>query len=247
MGSEKKSYLARWLFFLFILAIVGCKNVETDKPLIFCAASMSPVLGDTLEKMGLQAAIHLGGSSVLITQLESGVEPNLLLLADHKLVSQVDSKRILEQSVFASNQIVLVRAKSNTTLRKTADISQLENARVAVASPQAAPLGHYTEQALGTGDLRAERIVLKDASSVVSALKSGHTELGVVYLSDAARLDELEILHHFPEDSHDPIQYSVLLLKPESQAARAVYNQLTSASGLSILKENHFLEAPAGE
>ncbi len=184
-----------------------------------------------------QLALHSGGSHTLVSQYLSGARADLLILADADLVDALGSERKFMSKVFAGNRLVLAcadeRAINSTTL-------ELESTTLALADPQTAPLGRYSEQALKQVEWKARRIYLKDATAVIAALSLGHADAAVVYASDLKGRPDLVTIP-FDLTEHDPIRYLAILPEPAAPAAAQLYERLTSEAGQQALISAGFL------
>lgn len=175
---------------------------------------------------------------VLIQQLDSGAEADLLLLADASLLDKLNPDRVVASKVFAGNRLTLMARKgldgTAETLLARADLT------LAVADPQAAPLGRYTTQALTRYRVKNKLVPLKDASGVLAALESGHADLAVLYQTDSKRVKDASFLLVVPEEFHSPVLYQAVLLKPEKEEARKLFDFLTSDSSATLLEAEGF-------
>lgn len=186
--------------------------------------------------------IQSGGSGTLLTQIQAGATPDLLLLADHQLVERLDQQTILKHTVVASNELRLVKRKGSTEVGP----EPLANPRLrlALASADTAPLGRYSRQALSRGNVEADIVTVKNATAVASTVLSGHCELGIVYESDIHRFSQLETVLKFSPESHDPILYRMVLFQPGESGATKLYESLASVHGKKLLEEAHFGPPP---
>lgn len=205
-----------------------------------CAASLVVIAEEALREENCKGSIQGGGSLALVQQLENGAEADLLLLADAGLLEQLKPGRVADSRIFAGNRLTLMTrkkgAESAETLLKRPELT------LAVADPQAAPLGRYTEEALSQFQVRNRRVPLKDASGVVAALKSGHADLAVLYQTDSKRLQNAVVVTVLPAESHSPVHYLAVLLKPKKREAGKLFDFLTSARATPILEKHGFIE-----
>ena len=181
--------------------------------------------------------LHSGGSHTLVSQYIGGARADLLILADAALVETLGSERKFESKVFAGNRLVLACAKERAI---DLEALELESTTLALANPQSAPLGRYSEQALREVEWKARRVYLKDATAVLVTLSLGHADAAVVYASDLRGRPEL-IAIPYDLSRHDPVRYLAVLPEPASPATAQLYQRLTSEAGQNLLATAGFL------
>jgi molybdate transport system substrate-binding protein len=113
-------------------------------------------------------------------------------------------------------------------------------AKIAIASPEAAPYGAAAVQAmkmLGVYDQLEPKIVQgNNISQTFQFIETGNAELGFVALAQVARNEEGS-RWVVPEALHDPIRQDAVLLEPgaESGAARAFMEFLNGPDAAAII------------
>lgn len=216
---------------LLLVCSLACARTSHREATVFCAASLGSFV-ESLELTGL--ATQMGGSRTLVLQVQAGAKADLLLLADEF----VEDLRGFEfqSKLFAQNTLVVV------TRQEQDDWTGLESfaGRLAVADPESAPLGHYTQQVLQQTEVRAQLVPLKDASAVAAAVRLGHVEAGVIYKSHLTVQDELVEATTIPRRLHDPIHYQAILFQPASPEAEKLFNWLGSEDGKATLRQAGF-------
>ncbi|HIB65675.1 MAG TPA: molybdate ABC transporter substrate-binding protein [Phycisphaerales bacterium] len=233
---SKRSFSWEGLFFvlLIILFSSGCsRQSQSRTTTIFCAASLGDFLQEILAQEELDYTLQVGGSLTLINQMKAGAEADILVLADAELSEQLDPDLIQDRKNFAGNRLVLVQPKN---FSKTSN-----EPRLALADPQTAPLGRYSQQALKSRPVPGQRQFLKDATAVLASVALAHSELGIIYQSDAQKDDRVKILKQLPTESHSPILYQAVLMKTEKPGAERIYALLTSPRAEKALTRMGFI------
>ena len=220
---------------LLLFLFPGC--TREPKTTVFCAASLTEVVTQISKGTEENFSLHSGGSHTLVSQYLGGAQADLLILADAALIETLGSERKFESKVFAGNRLVLACAKERAI---DLEALQLESTTLALASPETAPLGRYSEQALEEVKWKARRVYLKDATAVVVTLSLGHADAAVVYASDLRSRPEL-IAIPFDLSRHDPVRYRAVLPEPASPPAVELYERLTSEAGQNVLATAGFL------
>ena len=212
---------------------------------VLAAASLGPAMEEVAERFeagtGHEMRLVLAGSSVLARQIASGAPADLFLSAS---VDWADTVEAVARVDLARNRLVLIAAEGAAETGIDGLPEALGDRRLAVALTDSVPAGQYARAALvslGLWDRLAPR--LAEADTVRSALAFvalGVAPYGVVYGSDARGEDRVRVLETFPEDSHPPIVYPVLLLT-ETGAARALFAHLQGPEAQAILAAHGFL------
>src|SRR5699024_3728337 len=127
-----------------------------------------------------------------------------------------------------------------------ADLNPEEVGDIAIGNPESVPAGQYTEEALRSlnlWDLFDDSFIFaKDVRQVLTYVETGNVDIGFVYESDALLSDNLTILAHADEGSHDPIVYPLAVMKDAKnmQAAKDFASYLQSADAQEVLAKYGF-------
>jgi molybdenum ABC transporter molybdate-binding protein len=164
---------------------------------VAAAVSLEEVLGQLLTDYALrQPAVRVrtvfGASDELADHLLAGGPGDLFLAADVRQLHRLEAAHLVQmgtRAVLAENCLAAVGpAEGTARVRKPADLVRPEVARLALAQPTS-PLGGYTRaylQGLGLYEAVVPRAVhLDNSRSVVSAVRAGQADVGLVYGSDA--------------------------------------------------------------
>lgn len=118
---------------------------------------------------------------------------------------------------------------------------------VAMGDPAHVPAGEYGKQVLehlGLWEAVAPRLVLDpDVRAVLYHVAAGAARAGIVYRTDAAGSDQVQIVAHAPPGSHRPVVYPLAVL-PGSRhraAAEAFASFLFSDRGQALFQQHGFL------
>jgi len=81
--------------------------------------------------------------------------------------------------------------------------------------------------------------------TALAFVEHGECALGIVYATDAAISDRVEVLASFPDATHDPIVYPFALVAGAQPGARAFLDYLGTPAAKSIFTHYGFiLKAP---
>lgn len=249
MWSAKKPS-SRGLFSLLLcclVAITGCGKPGTGELTVFCAASLSATVDSLAKSEKVPIRLVSGGSHTLVRQVAAGAHADLLLLADDRLAKEKSLPRSYQLVPIASNELVLIASaqEHGEGTARSAEQTLEESDTLAVADPQTAPLGAYTEELLKNYDLTGKTIPLKDARAVLTAVALGHAPVGIVYRSDAMAEPKVRTVMSFPPEQHSPIRY-VAALKPDApKSAQILVDSLRQGRGRQEMEKAGFLPPPS--
>ena len=225
--------------------------------IVFAAASTT----NAITKIGeLYASRHQGritpsfaSSSTLAKQIENGAPAAIYLSANKKWMDYLEAKKMIEPDTrfdLLSNRIVLIAPKDGAVkhidIRPGLDLSDaLGDGRLAMGDPDHVPAGIYGLQALeklGIWTKLESRVArAKDVRAALALVERGETPLGLVYATDAAISDRVNVVGIFPMDSHPPIVYPVAVVAgAKSDAAGRFLDFLKSAEARTIFEKYGF-------
>lgn len=188
-------------------ALPGCGG-EEDPLLIFGAAS----LADALEEAGAAwearypdppVAFNFAGSNDLARQIAAGAPADLFVSGDReRLVASGRADLGAAVALLGNELVVVAPASSEVTVSGARDLLAFE--RLGLADPEGVPAGAYARRWLETEgvwrELRDRVVPALDARANLAAVASGSVPVGVVYATDAAGSDRVEVLHRVPRD-----------------------------------------------
>jgi molybdate transport system substrate-binding protein len=141
-----------------------------------------------------------GASDELAYHLLAGAPGDLFLTAAPEPLDRLEAAGLLRPGsrvVLAENTLAaLAPGNRPMPVRRPADLQRVEVRSLALAAP-GCPLGGYTRAWLGAAGLApllSRALLLDNAGAVVAAVRAGGADVGIVYLSDAARADGCRLL-----------------------------------------------------
>jgi molybdate transport system substrate-binding protein len=178
--------------------------------------------------------VSYAASSALARQIEAGAPADLFFSADLDWMDYAASKGLIQPESRVSllgNSLVLIAPKDSAVkveLRPGFDLAALLGSnRLAMGHVNAVPAGKYGKAALehlgawaGVKDRTAQTENVRAALLLVSR---GEAPLGIVYKTDAVSDPNVMIVATFPEGSHPPIVYPVVLTKDSSNPDAASF------------------------
>lgn len=241
------------------LAFVGvtARDAGAESVLVFAAASAAPAVRAAAEpftrETGIGVAVSGAATSALAQQILRGAPAQLVITAHPQWMTYLRTYEAIDatrQRALLGNTLVLIAPKGGGRALDPAPGFAIaaalgDDGRLAMGDPDHVPAGLYAKQALitlGVWDSVAAR--LAPASNAVAALTfvaRGEAPLGIVYRTDAALSDAVEIVGTLPSASHDTVQYDIAPVgHAPSDATLALLNHLTSPAARPVFERFGF-------
>lgn len=194
---------------------------------VFAAAS----LGSALEELaphyeGLQ--LSFAGSSTLAKQIEAGAPADIYFSANTEWMDYLQTRQLIEPDTridLLGNALVLIAPSDEVfpiRIEKNFAFAAAFSGRLALGDPDHVPAGLYAREALARlGWWAALKNRIAPAPDVRAALvyvERGECAAGLVYATDAARSERIEILATIPDSLHRPIVYPLAIVKGRASA-----------------------------
>jgi molybdate transport system substrate-binding protein len=244
----------RSLAFL-VLALV-CTVLRAEEPVrVFAAASLTNALNDAAaawQKQGHPApSLAFGASSALAKQVENGAPADLFASADLNWMDYLDKAGKIETASrveLLGNTLVLIVPKGKRFAVKMEPGFAFATAfegKLCTGEPGVVPVGIYAKESLenlGWWPKLDGRVVgTDDVRTALAFDERGECPAGIVYATDAAISDKVEVLATFPGSTHKPIVYPFAQVKGGRAESQALLEYLaTSADAAAIFKHYGF-------
>jgi molybdate transport system substrate-binding protein len=160
---------------------------------------------------GTEVLVSYGASSVLGAQLRAGAPLDVLLLADARLADDLARELGLTTSVpFARNRLVVMARSAALVVDNPAALHGPQVRRIAIPSA-AVPIGRYAREWLervGLLDTLGSRTVQTEhARATLLAVDNGHTDLAIVYTTDARLARHAVVALEISDEQQPSIAY----------------------------------------
>jgi len=243
---------------LLLAAVAGCGRSSQDQAtpeiVVFAAASTTDVMTEIARDFEAGRGVHLrlsfAGSSTLAKQIDAGAPAEVFLSANPKWMDYLDERGRLQPGSrrdLLANRIVLIAPRGKSfpvRMERGFDLAAAFSGRLALGDPTHVPAGEYAKAALqhmGWWDALADRFAPgADVRAALRYVELNEAAAGVVYATDAAASDRVEVLATFPDDSHPPIRYPVALCKEHSPQAQALYEFLQTPEAAAVFQKYGF-------
>lgn len=222
---------------------------------IMAAASLTDVakeITDMYQKTApnVKLTFSFGSSGALQTQIEEGAPADVFLSAAQKQMTELSEKGLVDDATkvdLLENKVVLITPKdSKLDIKEFKDLEKDSVKSVALGEPSSVPVGQYSETILeniGILDaVKAKANYGTDVRQVLTWVESGEVDCGLVYATDAAISDLVNVICEAPKDSSDPVIYPAAVLKDSKQAdaATAFVQYLNTDEVLAVFEKYGF-------
>ena len=214
----------------------GAAAGKERKLVVFAAASTKEVVEalSSAFKNQCQCRIQVsfGGTGALARQIAAGAPADIFISADVKWMDwlQTKSKRLAGKPVTVATNSLVVTTRENGEKKPLSDaLSQ----RFAMGEPESVPAGRYARQALAFQNLwleaKSRAVFTENVRVALSMVARGAVDAAIVYRSDAALVDGLQIRHSFPTNSHDKIRYQAVRVDNKNPIGEDFFKFLSTA------------------
>lgn len=219
-----------------MLSLVGCSNnTSADESTITVAAAASlkncidgkliPMFQEKYTNIKIKATYDSSGK--LQTQIEEGADVDVFMSAAMKQMDALDEKGLIVQDSIVrllENKIVLILPQNSTKeIRMFEDVLKADV--IAIGDPASVPAGQYAKEVLTNLNIWEE--VSKKASlgtnvtEVLNWVAEGSADADIVYSTDAASTEKVEVVAEAPEGSVSKVVYPVGIVKASKNEASA--------------------------
>jgi len=254
-----------------ILALAGCSGNSSEKAsndsstpsqtsetnttiLLAAAASLQNCLGDKIIPMfekkypNIKVEATYDSSGKLQAQIEEGADVDVFMSAAMKQMKALDDRElIIKDSIIPllENSIVAIVPKGDTAnYSGFEDILKAEV--IAIGDPESVPAGQYAKEAFENikiwNMVSAKSSLGTNVTEVLNWVAEGSANAGVVYSTDAAMNDKVEIIGSAPEGSVSKVIYPIGVVKKttKEESARLFTEFLKSDEAIKIFESFGF-------
>jgi molybdate transport system substrate-binding protein len=219
-----KTWMTLWLLLLSVRSFSA--DSAKSSIVVFAAASLTNVLqelGDSFTKeTSIPVKFSFAASSALARQIENGAPADIFFSADLEWMDYLQTRKLIQiptRHDVLSNRLVLVAPADSQLKLKIAPnfplAAVLGKGRLATGDPEGVPVGRYAQEALtklGVWSAVEGRLVRADSvRSALAFVDRGEAALGIVYETDALIDKGVRVVDIFPENTHLPITYPIVL------------------------------------
>ena len=252
-------------FYVLLLTALPCTVSAANsgkKVVVFAAASMTESMNRIAELYreiapDIDIVYNFDSSGTLKTQIQQGADCDIFISAGQKQMDQIDiaadfavNTEKLDEVMpgtrfnIVANRVVLIvpKGKNPKGINDFGDVLTEKISLVALGNSDV-PVGQYSQEIytnLGVWDKLNAMQKITFASNVKEVLVqvvAGAVDCGIVYGTDAATSDGVEVVAQAPAGSHKPIVYPAAILnKTKDEAAAKAFMEFlkTEASAYAF-------------
>ncbi len=228
--------------------------------MVFAAASLREVvqeLGQAFEqKHHIALVYNFAGSNTLAQQIQTAPLADVFLSADARWVDFLEKAgRTLPglRSPFLSNRLVVIsQPHSGTALVHPSRLKDAPFKALALANPEAVPAGRYAKAFLESVRVEGQSlwdwvkektVPTLDVRAALALVESDPAVWGIVYRTDAATSDRVQVLYEVPPTLHPPIVYWAAAIqgRPQVNGAKTFLQFLRGPEARAIYKKHGFV------
>jgi molybdate transport system substrate-binding protein len=219
---------------------------------IYAAASLTDVVGALVKQFEPIRKSHViasyGASNTLAQQIHEGAEPGVFISASAEWVDKLDGWGLVEPGSrvdLAGNSLVVIVPKGATDRPGTLhDLADAKYARLALADPVAVPAGKYAKAALERAgvfeSVKTKIVGAQDVRTALVYVERGDAPAGIVYATDAASSDKVDVAFRVPPELHPKIVYPMVLVKGANKRSRELHTYLQTPEAWETLTKAGF-------
>lgn len=219
-----------WTFcgILALVLMTACGSIQkTEKKElhILAAASMTDVLTE-LEKSfeaeheNIDLVCTYDSSGMLQTQIEEGAPADVFLSAATKQMDELKDEKLMEADSIIElleNKVVLIKPKGSNLAMDSFEDAATDQVEMIAIGNEDVPVGQYTQMLYEKMELwdeiREKANFATNVRQVLDWVATKNADCGIVYATDAAIEDEVEVVCAAPKGACEPVIYPAGIVK----------------------------------
>lgn len=221
---------------------------------VLAAASLTDVLtkiGENYKKVNpnVELTFSFDSSGTLKTQIEQGAPADVFISAAKKQMNTLLDENLVDKDTVSDlleNKVVLIKPKGSDLDIKSFDDTATDKVKMIAIGNEDVPVGAYTEtiyKNLGLWDkIQAKANLATNVRQVLDWVATKNADCGVVYATDAAIEDKVEVVCEAPEGSCDKVIYPEGVVKSSKnpQDAKAFTDYLKTDEAKQVFEKYGF-------
>ncbi len=244
-----------------VLLAVGCARAPHGELTVSAAASLKGALTEVAQlyesrRPGVTVQLNFGSSGSLARQIEQGAPVDVFVAAGSREMDALERGGLIDPATrrdLLSNRIVLVAAvASDVPIRGWEDLAGPAVRQLAMGTPETVPCGQYGKEVLEHLGLwervQGKLVFAKDVLQVVSYVKTGNADAGIVFLTDS-RDPALQVVAQAVPGSHRPVVYPAAVVRSSRHArlGREFLSFLAGPEAMAVFCRYGFVVPGEGE
>lgn len=252
---------------ILVFSFAGCSKSQTSTDInkdkvkeititVAAAASLKncmdekliPMFQEKYPEIKVQGTYEASGK--LQTQIEEGAEVDVFMSAAMKQMESLNEKGLITENSIVElleNKIALIVPKGNKKgIKNFEDV--LKSDKIAIGDPGSVPAGQYAKEVfenLEIWDNVSEKASLgTNVTEVLTWVSEGSADAGIVYSTDAASNNKVEIAAIAQEGSVSKIIYPIGIVKAtkNEESAKKFIEFLKSDEAIKVFESYGFAE-----
>ena len=238
-----------------VLLLASClgRGAADDELLVFAAASLTDAMTEAAAEFeaasGTKVDVSFGPSRALAQQIARGANPDLYFAAGQPPMDfLVEGGQVASDGVvqLLSNKIVFITGQDTPSVRDINALADADLERIVMPDPEIAPAGNYAKTALQNlalwEQMQPRLVFANDVRATLSYVQTGNADAGFLYQTDAATVDDVEVLDIVPTDSYPDVVYPAAVLQgtDNREDAEAMLEFLKSDTAKDIFRRHGF-------
>lgn len=220
---------------VLVFGVVGCsKKVEenniseTQSITVSAAASLTDAMAEIAyqfeKEKNITITFNFASSGKLQKQIEEGAPVDVFVSAGKKQMDALEANNLIDkdsrEDLLKNKLVMIVANEYNDKINEVSDLVDKE-LKLSIGVPETVPVGQYAKETLEYlklwDGLSSNIVFAKDVSQVVTYVEKGEVAAGIVYSSDAARIDSSTVKQEFADETHRPIVYPAAIIESSNQ------------------------------
>jgi len=231
------------------------ETAEETELYVLAAASLTDVLTE-LEAMykeehpEVTLTFNFDSSGTLQTQIEEGAPADIFFSAAQKQMKALDEAGLMDSNTIVNmleNKVVLIKPTgSDLAITSFEEAAEDDSVTMVAIGNSDVPVGQYTETIytnLGLWEqLSAKATFGNNVRQVLDWVSTGNVNCGIVYATDAAVDDGVEVITEAPEGSADRVIYPAGVVEASSnkEQAEAFLEFMQTDEALAVFEKYGF-------
>lgn len=227
---------------------------ENETILVAAAASLKNCMDDELiplfveKNPNIKVDATYDSSGKLQTQIEEGADVDVFMSAAMKQMNALNDKGMIVNGSMVElleNKVVLVVPNDNDIAISTFE-EILKAETIAIGDPESVPAGQYAKEAFENlniwDQVSAKASLGTNVTEVLNWVAEGSSNAGVVYATDAASNDNVQVVAEAPEGSVSKVIYPIGMVNTSSKqdSAKVFMDFLQSEEAMTIFENYGF-------
>ena len=208
-------------------------NTENKDILVLAAASLTDVITELANnyktETGTTVTFSFASSGALQTQIEAGSPADIFFSAAQKQMDALQEKDLIDTDTrkdLLENKVVLISpTNSNLNIKSFTDMTNANVTKIGLGEPKSVPVGQYSEEILSNlsilDTVKQKAVYGSDVRNVLSWVRTGEVDCGIVYATDAQIANEINIIAEAPEGTHKKVIYPIAIVKSSANKEEA--------------------------